>query len=243
MRHILFIVLVIALAATGCKSTGKNINLTSRDREHSTKDPNKPFWVEQGHAKDPGKVEDSAPVDAMIVGQLKDDHDAAVPRGIISITRSNAGGEKPIGIEADDNGYFMIRGLKSGESYLLSARSDEGGKTIGGTFFAMAPNARVTIVMNEKNVSSLTPPPQRTAAEVGPFAEKNKNGIKPPEETPKQPPAPAPAPTTKESSMNNHDQSWAPGKSPPASRPIPMPPPPAARAAFAARSPSACARR
>ena len=56
-----------------------------------------------------------------------------------------------LGIMTDQNGYFFTRGLKSGQTYNLTAEATEEGKPLVGTMQTRVPNPIITIVLREDN--------------------------------------------------------------------------------------------
>lgn len=228
MRRLLFIVLAAGLAGPGCTSTGKKppAKPTGRDRPKDSV----PFWDDGRPGPRPVGTNDDkkdAPpreVDGLIAGMLIDSNGRPLPNAVVNVTPAEAGpGAKPIGVQADDQGYFMIKGLKSGTNYFLAVRGEDGGKVLGGSALTQAPNARMLIRLTEGNVSSVTPPPVVHPGDAGPFAPdkaKPKLGDPPPANN-----VPAPEPVPKDPLKEGTDASWSPGKTPPASRPVPPPPP------------------
>jgi thiol-disulfide isomerase/thioredoxin len=225
MRRLLYIVLAASLGALGCTSTGKKppkSTATGKDRPADSV----PFWEDNSRPKGVGK-NDTAPRDSegLIAGMLIDANGRPQPNAIVNITPADAApGVKPIGVQADDQGYFMIKGLKAGSNYFLAVRGEDGGKVLGGSALTQAPNTRLLIRLTEGNVSSVTPPPVAHPGDTGPFApDKSKTKLADPTGS-----VPGPDPVPKDPLTEGADQSWAPGKTPPSGRPLPPPPPPSA---------------
>ena len=225
MRRLLFILFAASLTGLGCNSTGKKPAAPTgfQGKESST-----PFWNDgDGRGAKNNNKGPSTEVEGMLAGMLIDGSGRAQPNAVINVTPSDAGPDaKPIGIQADDQGYFMIKGLKAGTTYFLSVRGEDRGKVLGGSAMTEAPNTRLLIRLSEGNVSSVTPPPMANPADTGPFApDKSKTKLIDPPTGSAPKPDPVPAP---KDPVEGKDQSWSPGKSPPSSRPLPPPPPPPA---------------
>lgn len=219
MRLLLTIVLAASLAGLGCNSSGKKPSAakTSNGKNDST-----PFWTEGGGVAKGGPAP-STQTEGIIAGLLIDSYGKPATKAVINVSPADAGpNAKPIGIESDDQGYFLIKGLKPGVNYFLSVRGDEAGRPIGGSALTAAPNTRMLIRLSEGNVSSVTPPPQPNPGNTSPFAAPEKKDTKPKLD---DPPTGA-IPNPKDPLLEGQDQSWSPGKTPPASRPVAPPPPP-----------------
>jgi thiol-disulfide isomerase/thioredoxin len=233
MRRLLTIALAAALGGVGCTSAGKKpaapAGTTGRDRAPDST----PFWDESRPARVPGSggaKADGPPreADGLIAGMLIDNAGRPQPNAIVNVTAAEAGpGAKPVGVQADDQGYFMIKGLRTGGTYFLSVRGEDAGKVLGGSAMAQAPNTRLLIRLSEGGVTSVTPPPVAHPGDTGPFAPDKKDGKTKLDPPANSVPSPDPVPKDKDPLYEGADQSWGPGKTPPASRPIVAPPPPA----------------
>jgi thiol-disulfide isomerase/thioredoxin len=218
MRPLLTIVLAASLSGLGCNSTGKKPPVKN---DFTGKNDPKPFWSD-GSAATGGRPIPSQQEEGILAGLLIDSYGKPAAKAVVNVAPADAGpSAKPIGIEADEQGYFLIKGLKPGISYFLSVRGEEAGRTIGGSALTAAPNTRMLIRLSESNVSSVTPGPQPHPGAVGPFAQPEKKDPRPRLD---DPPTGA-IPGQKDPLLEGHDQSWSPGKMPPASRPAPPPPP------------------
>jgi thiol-disulfide isomerase/thioredoxin len=217
MPRLWFILLAAILLAAGCSSTGKK-------PAAPTNGPNAPgstpFWSEDKPAKTNGvgggpKTE----VEGLLAGMLIDNATGRPqPNALINVTAADGGpNAKPIGVQADDQGYFTIKGLKTGVTYQLSVRSDDHGKTLGGSVTTQAPNTRLLIRLSEGKA----PPTQPNDPKTAPDKKESKTKLEPP---PAFIPRPEPAP--KDPLLEGTDNSWGPGKTPPTSRPLAAPPPP-----------------
>lgn len=226
MRRLLTIVLAAGLAGLGCNSTGKK---PSTAKPTGKSDPT-PFWSEGNNtAKGGPSPAPSAAVsegEGILAGLLIDAYGKPAPKAVINVAPADAGpNAKPIGIEADEQGYFLIKGLKPGISYFLSVRGEESGRAIGGSALTAAPNTRMLIRLSEGNVSSVTPGPQPHPATTGPFAQPEKKDAKDGKPKLDDPPT-GNIPNGRDPLLDSQDQSWGPGKTPPTSRPAPPPPAP-----------------
>ena len=97
---------------------------------------------------------------SILAGKVKDSFDRPVPNAyirLVSIDPKDASAA-PIDVASDARGYFIIQGVKTGQSYKLIARSKQGEKMMAGTMLADAPNVNVLIMIREDLVNSSTPP-------------------------------------------------------------------------------------
>jgi thiol-disulfide isomerase/thioredoxin len=220
MRPLLTIVLAASLTGLGCNSTGKKPPVKN---DFASKNEPAPFWSDDSAAKGARPVP-SQQEEGILAGLLIDSYGKPAGKAVVNVAPADAGpGAKPIGIEADEQGYFLIKGLKPGISYFLSVRGEESGRAIGGSALTAAPNTRMLIRLSENNVSSVTPGPQPHPSAVGPFAQPDKKDSRPRLDDPPTGAIPGP----RDPLLEAQDQSWSPGKTPPASRPAAPPPPPA----------------
>jgi hypothetical protein len=159
MPRVWYILLAAMLVTAGCNSTGKK-------PATATNGPNAPgttpFWSEDKPAKT--NAAGGGPrteVDGMLAGMLIDNATGRPqPNALINVTPADAGvNAKPIGVQADDQGYFTIKGLKTGVTYQLSARSDDHGRTLGGSVTTQAPNTRMLIRLSEGKAAPIQASP------------------------------------------------------------------------------------
>jgi len=224
MRHLPIIVLAACLIGLGCNSTGKKPTKPASFGKEKADDQS-PFWGDASAPRNPNANADepAREVEGLVAGMLIDSAGRAQANAIVNVTPADAGpNAKPIGIQADPQGYFLIRGLKTGTTYFLSVRGEDGGKTLGGSAITQAPNTRMLIRLTEGGVSSVTPPPQSNSGQTGPDKKDGKTKLDPPTNSiPKPDPIPAP----KDPLLETSDSSWSPGKKAPNGKPIPPPPP------------------
>jgi thiol-disulfide isomerase/thioredoxin len=69
----------------------------------------------------------------------------------------------PIEVQANDQGYFTVTGLRPGAQYQLIARGQDGQRTLAGSLLAKPPNPRLTIWVSEDT----TPPAGSPTAQPG----------------------------------------------------------------------------
>jgi thiol-disulfide isomerase/thioredoxin len=60
-------------------------------------------------------------------------------------------------VESQQDGYFVVQGLKPGRHYRLIARAKDGDRLLTGTTLAMPPNPRLSILISEENTTPDTP--------------------------------------------------------------------------------------
>ncbi|HYV34077.1 MAG TPA: TlpA disulfide reductase family protein [Gemmataceae bacterium] len=68
----------------------------------------------------------------------------------------------PIDVAVDQQGYFMIQGLKNGKRYKLITRAKSGDKTLEVETFAQAPNPRLNIFVSDKFAVPVAPEKAKT---------------------------------------------------------------------------------
>lgn len=113
--------------------------------------PLPPMPNPQGAAKSPTTI---------FAGRVRDAYDRPVANAyirLVSVDPKDAGAA-PVDVASDARGYFIIQGVKTGQSYKLIARSKQGEKMMAGTMLADAPNTNVLILIREDLVNSSTPP-------------------------------------------------------------------------------------
>lgn len=69
----------------------------------------------------------------------------------------------PIEVQANEQGYFTISGLRPGAQYQLIARGQEGQRTLAGNLIAKPPNPRLTIWVGEDPTPDPGPPAAQPA--------------------------------------------------------------------------------
>lgn len=73
----------------------------------------------------------------------------------VQLVRPDGPGGAPLGVQTDERGYFLIKGLKSGESYVLTAKTTRDGQAMAGQVYAKPPNVYIRLAL----VEGLTLPP------------------------------------------------------------------------------------
>ncbi|MGL6094626.1 MAG: carboxypeptidase-like regulatory domain-containing protein, partial [Fimbriiglobus sp.] len=56
---------------------------------------------------------------------------------------------KPLSIQTDDQGYFQIPGLKSGQTYILTVNTNRDGRSLGGQAYVRTPNVYIRLSLIE----------------------------------------------------------------------------------------------
>jgi thiol-disulfide isomerase/thioredoxin len=223
MRRLLYIALVAGLCGLGCNSTGKKPPAKTAPQSKGRDDS--PFWADGSDPK-PAPGTATTPIDGMLAGMLIDNSGRPVPNAVVNVTTAGAGPDaKPIGIQSDEQGIFTIKGLKTGTTYFLSARLDATGHVLGGSAVTQASNTRMLIKLSEGAAAPVTPP-----AQPGAPTEKKEAKTKLVDPPGTSVPSPDPIPKGKDPLIDGMDQSWAPGKVPPTTRPVVVPPPTPAQA-------------
>lgn len=185
MRLLTPLLIALMLGSTGCKTwfkkDGAPGQAASRTRGNSGggsgddpwwrqgNDPAEPFGP-KGADSETDRTTSRTQLDSLLAGRVIDDSDRPVVDAFIQVSGVGDEGKKPIGVNTDRQGLFVIEGLRPGRTYELSARVEDGKRVLGQTVVVRAPNARVLIRVSEGGMSSLTPPPQPRIGEEGPFA-------------------------------------------------------------------------
>lgn len=154
----------------------------------------------------------------------------------------------PVGVQTLAGGYFQIKGLSQGQTYVLTARANRGGTPMAGQVYAKPPSVYVRLPLIEglqlPNTPALpgtsTQPASGTDRPVG-------TGTPPPAmiPAPSVPTRPAPEPLANDqlpprnpSNRGNPDSAWSPtGPAAPRSLPVPAPTPPVPAPASKTASP------
>lgn len=91
------------------------------------------------------------PANGVLAGQVLDGFNQRRPGAVIHV--SPVGGttsDAPQQVVADEKGYFIIQGLKPGQSYKLEARTREHEEPIAGVTIAQPPNVVVVIKLTDE---------------------------------------------------------------------------------------------
>jgi thiol-disulfide isomerase/thioredoxin len=194
MRLPAFWALSACLAVAGCSSFGKK-SPSSPPPDPPSAGPRQPFWAEPGSrpgpvvpapasgaatAGGPGRVFGdpnvspanlNAETSGVLAGSIIDVYDRRPANAFIQVALAeNAGtpGGKPIEVEANSQGYFLIQGLQPGKTYQLTARVKDGSRVLAGAAQARPPYTRLVIRLSEENAGGAAPLPPH-AATVGPY--------------------------------------------------------------------------
>src|SRR5262245_1478499 len=127
-----------------------------------------PFWADPGAAPLPpaaagpaaGRGFEPGETSGVLAGQLIDSYNRRPGRSyiqVVSAAETADGSGKPVEVATDDNGYFIIQGLKPGQTYLLTARTRDGGRVLAGSVQATPPHPKLLIKLSEDLVSPHTP--------------------------------------------------------------------------------------
>jgi hypothetical protein len=76
---------------------------------------------------------------------------------VVDLQESKAQPSAKLEIESQQDGYFVVQGLKPGKHYRLIARVKDGDHLLTGTTLAMPPNPRLSILLSEENTTPDTP--------------------------------------------------------------------------------------
>lgn len=222
--------LVAGLVASGCQST-------SRPRAPANNTPpvnNVPFWVQPEKGRSPllntpttrgnGGVQltsaDQPNVNGILSGRLVDNSGRRLAKAYVQVQMvGSEASARPIELAADENGYFLIPGLTPGRNYRLTARAQEGTRTLAGSVQVSPPNPRVMIRLSEDLVSPEGPVLNGASGPTG--------GSVPTGGSPPPPPLPD-GPGLDRTRVD--DGGWVPASPTPAPAAAPAPPTPRDRA-------------
>ena len=168
-----FVAVIALTALAGCKAIERwakdRDRPASADAASRTRDPAQPppNWLNNnslpggksaaiptadshGDPRDPN-YDLRSEVKGLLAGVVVDADNRGVPYLDIQIEAAEAvqTGGAPVSVQTDRNGYFLIRGLKPGQSYSLTAQAKQGGRVLAGQSVARAPSPHVRIQLRE----------------------------------------------------------------------------------------------
>src|SRR5262245_48085114 len=223
--------LAAAFTAAGCLAPS-NKGVTARpDPPGNVPNGNRPFWKEpdnrrppvasipNGNNSRPG-AGDQNDVNGVLAGKVLDPVMNRKPVKAYILIAPADGSSKPVDVPVDENGLFLIPGLVSGRSYLLTARTEEWGRMYVGRTQVAPPNSTLLIRMREDLASSDVPPPPPPAGEPAPRS--GPKGSLPG----RVPSPPLPDLLTPTGMRTDPDAGWTPGSAGATAAPVPLGPPP-----------------
>lgn len=98
-------------------------------------------------------------VKGVLAGYVEDPDRRKLADVFIEVQLANppAGSGAPVGVQTDSNGTFLIKGLKEGESYVLTAKTTREGRAMAGQVYAKPPNVYVRLALIEGLTLPTTP--------------------------------------------------------------------------------------
>jgi thiol-disulfide isomerase/thioredoxin len=139
----------LLVASGGCQLFNKKNNSTGPDNSSiaSNNDKNKP-----APPTDPlsGASPTAANLEGLITGQVIDTVGRPADAQIRWVCLDDKEEEAPIAAATNQQGYFMINGLKSGRHYKLIVQSKSGDKLLEKVKYTTAPDVNVLIRMDER---------------------------------------------------------------------------------------------
>lgn len=92
-------------------------------------------------------------LDGVLAGRLVDPFDRPPRNAFLQVSQVRPDGQpgKPIGVEADKNGNFIIQGLDPGKTYAVRARTEDGDSIMAGEVQAKPPYTRLLIRLRSEN--------------------------------------------------------------------------------------------
>jgi thiol-disulfide isomerase/thioredoxin len=155
----------VCLGLAGCSLFGKKNSAPSGG--------SKPF-LGSSPTPAPGPHEtagaDPAPAPAtggLLAGQVVDNSNhrpAKVFIQVVDLEESGTPAKAPLGVEGQQDGYFVVQGLKNGRHYRLIAWAKEGDRVLSGATVTTPPNPRVSIYLSEERAAADSPIPGPPAA-------------------------------------------------------------------------------
>lgn len=164
-------VVVLLLASTGCKGGGAPKLFEKKDPSAATKAKGvTPSWLEDSMARLPGagtSVPKAGSFDdprnpafntgrearGLIAGRVLDPFGNGAKNVFIRIEPADASPKErdgaAIGILTNEGGYFMVKDLPAGRTYVLTAEAKTDGKPLTGSVQTRPPQANVTIALRD----------------------------------------------------------------------------------------------
>lgn len=150
--------LLLLLVVAGCKTADRSRNgrdavgtpAAHRDQAPGWLDPSarmpgaKTGIPKGGRWSDPSTAARDA-----LGGRVVDAYGRPARNVFIRIEPVPASSSAPMGIYSDDQGYFLTHGLKPGQSYQLTAETQQEGRRLRGIVQTKAPNTALTLVLRE----------------------------------------------------------------------------------------------
>ncbi len=172
------VLIAAALALAGCKNTDSKSTGNNDPRKNALQTGGKgPAWLEGSLAKIPGSGTRVPSADSWTRPSDPNFNVASEVKGVLSgrvldplghgaknvyirvepVVSSTAPTKDraAIGIMTDNAGFFMAKGLKPGQAYVLTAEASMEGKRIYGVVQARTPQSNITIALRD----DLPPPP------------------------------------------------------------------------------------
>jgi thiol-disulfide isomerase/thioredoxin len=155
------ILLAVCFCLAGCSLFGKKSG-TPAAKGPST-DPPPPQLNSTTRDPTPANTVSNSGV---VAGQILDGYNhrpAGMYIRVVNLEDIREPRAAPIEVQANEQGYFTITGLRPGVQYQLIARGQDGQRTLAGSLVAKPPNPRLTIWVSEDT----TPPAGSPAAQPG----------------------------------------------------------------------------
>jgi len=269
MRRRAVLLLTAGLALGGCKAFEKEKDHPPAEGASRTKGRGNQGWL-GGPTPGLGKVgtpdadswadardplyDVNREVRGVLAGFVEDPDGRKVKDAFIEVEPVGGTGEgAPVGVQTDRSGYFLIKGLKPGQTYQLTARTKADGHELAARVFAKTGTDRSQFVRlalidgltfpgasNGKDLPSPAPgtliPPPAIPSGTGkpdPISRSNEGVPKPvtPEpETPKTVTVPSPSPARPDLMADKGDATWKPPAASVPTTVIPSPKKPDAKA-------------
>ena len=98
----------------------------------------------------PGRTETASGAQGTLAGYVSDETGRKLRGVFIEVTPSDrTGSGAATGVETTDDGSFQIDGLRAGQTYILSAKTNRDGVTLAGQMYTRPPNPRLLLTVRE----------------------------------------------------------------------------------------------
>jgi len=148
----------LILLISGCSSSGSKPGTNSNGLGLFGQPKTNPNNNQNNNQNSPNKNDSSQNTasignvsgNGILAGQVMDHYHRRPSGAVIQVVDLQAGKDAPKNeVSADAQGYFTVKGLKTGSNYQLIAKGKDGSKVFTGTALVIPPNPRVTIFVTE----------------------------------------------------------------------------------------------
>jgi len=156
---------LVCLGLAGCSLFGKKRDDQGGNRPFQPGGSSSGTTGSSGAGSDAGTstADPSIPLpgaNGLLAGQVLDRYNrrpAKVYIQVVDLQESRTEPTAKLEVESQQDGYFVVQGLKPGKHYRLIARVKDGDRLMTGTTLAIPPNPRLSILVSEDNTTPGTP--------------------------------------------------------------------------------------